>query len=29
VNNQAARNGTSSFGPAFTVAGSFGLGRRF
>jgi len=27
--NQVARNGTSTFGPAFTVAGSLGLGRRF
>ena len=27
--NQATRNGTSSFGPSFTVSSSFGLGRRW
>jgi len=27
--NQVARNGTTSFAPSFTVAASFGLGRRF
>jgi hypothetical protein len=27
--NRVARDGSTTFGPAFTIASSFGLGRRF